>query len=224
MNLGVLVSGRGSNLGALLAAITNGTLAARVTLVLSNREGVPALHRAEAAAIPTSVVSHRDYATREAFDTKLVEKLKAAGADLVVLAGFMRIVTPVLLDAFPNRVVNVHPALLPSFPGVDAQAQALAYGARITGCTVHFVDSGTDTGPIIAQAAVPIMDGDDHDTLAARILAREHELLVRVVGWIAEGKVRVVAAAAGRSRPVVEVSGERTFFGVVDEGGRERGS
>jgi phosphoribosylglycinamide formyltransferase-1 len=135
----------------------------------------------------------------------------------VVLAGFMRLLTPVLLDAFPDRVVNIHPALLPAFPGVDAQAQALSYGARVTGCTVHFVDAGTDTGPVIAQAAVPILEGDDRDALAARILPCEHDLLVRALGWIAAGKVEVHRPAPGTvsGRAVVRVRGERTFFGLA---------
>jgi phosphoribosylglycinamide formyltransferase-1 len=224
MNLGVLVSGRGSNLAAILAAISEGRLPARVVLVLSNRERAPGLAVAQAAALRTAVVSHRDYDTREGFDARLVTELRAAGAEYVVLAGFMRIVTRVLLDAFPNRVINIHPALLPAFPGLDAQAQALGYGARITGCTVHFVDAGTDSGPIIAQAAVPILDGDDHEALSARILKREHELLVRVLSWVASGNVRVIPASASGGRPTVEVRGERTFFGLSTEGEGERGS
>ena len=134
-----------------------------------------------------------------------------------MLAGFMRIVTRVMLDAFPNRVINIHPALLPAFPGTDAQAQALRYGVRITGCTVHFVDAGTDTGPIVAQAAVRVLECDDHESLTARILAREHELLVRVLSWIASDKVRVVPALAPGARPTVEVRGERTFFGLAED-------
>jgi len=134
---------------------------------------------------------------------------------VVVLAGFMRLVTDVLLDAFPWRVVNVHPALLPSFPGVDAQNQALAYGVRVTGCTVHFVDRGTDTGPIIAQAAVPVLDGDDEQALRERILTREHELLPRVLQWIAEGVVTVEAPTAPGGRTRVRVRGARASFGVA---------
>ena len=224
MKLGVLVSGRGSNLGAILAAISDGTLSAQVALVLSNKADAPALVRAKTAFLKTAVVSHRDYTSREAFDAQLVTELCDAEVDYVVMAGFMRVVTPVFLTAFPNRVINIHPALLPAFPGVDAQAQALAYGARITGCTVHFVDSGTDTGPIIAQAAVPVLEGDDHEALSARILQREHELLVRVLTWIASGKVHVLAAPTSASRARVIVPGERTFFGVVEEGCHERGS
>ena len=212
MNLGVLISGRGSNLAAILAAIDVGSLPESVALVISNKAGAPGLARAEEAGVPTRVIPHGAYPDRAAFDAALVAALREAGASVVVLAGFMRLLTPVLLDAFPSRVVNIHPALTPAFPGVDAQAQALAYGARVTGCTVHLVDAGTDTGPVIAQAAVSILDGDDRDTLAARILPYEHELLVRALAWMAAGKVEVVPAAGGRS--IVRVRGERTWFGL----------
>jgi phosphoribosylglycinamide formyltransferase-1 len=214
MNLGVLISGRGSNLAAILTAIEEGALPARVALVISNKPGAAGLARAEAAGVATRVVPHGEYQGRAAFDGALVAELRQASVDVVVLAGFMRLLTPVLLDAFPDRVVNIHPALLPAFPGVDAQAQALSYGARVTGCTVHFVDAGTDTGPVIAQAAVPVLEGDDRDSLAARILPVEHALLVRALGWIAAGKVEVLPSATPGGRAVVRVRGERTFFGV----------
>jgi len=135
------------------------------------------------------VLSHRDFATREAFDEAIVRALRDHGVEWVVLAGFMRLVTPVLLDAFPDRVINIHPALLPAFPGVHAQAQALAYGVRVTGCTVHFVDAGTDTGPIIAQEAVAVRDDDTVETLTERLLVAEHRLLPAVLQWIAEGRL-----------------------------------
>jgi phosphoribosylglycinamide formyltransferase-1 len=214
MNLGVLISGRGSNLGAILAAVEAGSLPAKVALVISNKAGAAGLARAKAAGVPALVIPHGEYPDRAAFDAALVEALRGAGVSVVVLAGFMRLLTPVFLDAFPNRVVNIHPALCPAFPGVDAQAQAIAYGARVTGCTVHFVDAGTDTGPVIAQAAVPVLEGDDRDALAARILPREHELLVRALGWIAAGKVEVLPPPAPGGRAVVRVRGERTFFGM----------
>jgi phosphoribosylglycinamide formyltransferase-1 len=203
LDLGVLISGSGTNLGAILAAVEGGRLDARVKVVISNREAAGGLERARAAGVPTRVLSHKAYATREAFDGAIVETLRDAGAQWVVLAGFMRVVTPVLLDAFKDRVINIHPALLPAFPGVDAQAQAIAYGVRVAGCTVHFVDPGVDTGPIIAQAAVQVEDGDDRDKLAARILEKEHELLVRVISWIAEGRVRIVEGEPGGRRRVV---------------------
>jgi phosphoribosylglycinamide formyltransferase-1 len=204
LDLGVLVSGTGTNLGAILEAIQAGRLDARVRLVISNKPGVKALERAAAHDVPSQVVSHRDHATREAFDAALVEALRAVDVTTVVLAGFMRVVTPVLLDAFPDRVINVHPALLPAFPGVDAQAQAIAYGVRVSGCTVHVVDAGVDTGPIIAQAAVPVLDGDDRDRLAARILEQEHTLLVEALSWIAAGRVAVDRSGGGRARVRVE--------------------
>ncbi len=190
-SVGVLVSGSGTNLQALIDASAAGTLGARIAVVLSNKAGAGALERAARAGIVTRVLPHGDHPTREDFDRALVAALREHGVDLVVLAGFMRIVTRVFLDAFPQRVVNVHPSLLPAFPGVDAQAQALAYGVKVAGCTVHFVDGGTDTGPIIAQSAVPVLDTDTVDSLRARILAEEHRLLPAVVGWIAAGRVRV---------------------------------
>lgn len=200
LDLGVLVSGTGTNLGAILAAVEDGRLDARVRLVVSNKPGVLALDRAVARGVPTAVLSHKGFASREAFDAAMVERLRAAGVTHVVLAGFMRVVTPVLLDAFPDRVINVHPALLPAFPGLDAQAQALAYGVRVTGCTVHLVDAGVDTGPILAQASVPVEDGDDRSSLAARILVREHQLLVQCLQWIAEGSVSVERTPGARAR------------------------
>jgi phosphoribosylglycinamide formyltransferase-1 len=203
LDLGVLISGSGTNLGAILAAAGDGRLDARVKVVVSNREDAGGLAKARAAGVPTRVLSHKAYPSREAFDGAVVDTLREAGVQWVVLAGFMRVVTPVLLDAFKDRVVNIHPALLPAFPGVDAQAQAVAYGARIAGCTVHFVDAGVDTGPIIAQAAVPVEDDDDRDALAARILVEEHALLVRVLGWIAEGRVSISTPEGGGRRRVV---------------------
>jgi phosphoribosylglycinamide formyltransferase-1 len=193
----VLVSGSGTNLQAILEAVRARTLDARVAVVVSNVAGAGALDRARAAGVEALVVEHGRYADRRAFDAAVVEQLKARGVEVVVLAGFMRLVTDVLLGAFPMRVVNVHPALLPAFPGVHAQRQALAYGVRVAGCTVHFVDGGTDTGPIIAQAAVPVRDGDDEAALTARILSKEHELLPRVLQWIAEGRVTVEPGEPG---------------------------
>ncbi|MEO7327341.1 MAG: phosphoribosylglycinamide formyltransferase [Minicystis sp.] len=218
MDLGVLISGRGSNLAALLDAIAEGRLDARVRLVISNKADAAGLDHAKAAGVPTLVVPHGEYSDRASFDAALVAALREHGAEWVVLAGFMRLVTPVLLEAFPYRVVNIHPSLLPSFPGVDAQAQALAYGARITGCTVHLVDAGTDSGPILAQAAVPVLADDTRDTLAARILAQEHALLVRVLASLGAGRLRVGASEAGK-RPRVSLRGEASAFGLaINEG------
>jgi len=191
LRLGVLVSGSGSNLQAVLDACANRSLDATVQLVLSNKPGVLALERAEKAGVPTTVLSHKQFATREDFDAQIVREFVARSVDTVVLAGFMRIVTPTLLDAFARRVINIHPALLPSFPGLDAQKQALDYGAKITGCTVHFVDAGMDTGPIIAQAAVPVLEEDTLETLRARVLVEEHKLLVSSLRLLAEGRLDI---------------------------------
>lgn len=219
LDLGVLISGRGSNLEAILDAVAKGSLDARVRVVISNKASAGGLEIARAAGVPTAVIPHGEHPDRESFDAAVVAALREAGVACVVLAGFMRIVTPVLLDAFPYRVVNIHPSLLPAFPGVDAQAQALAYGARITGCTVHLVDAGTDTGPVLAQAAVPVLEGDDRDALAARILVREHELLVRALGWLAQGLVEIEPGAAGK-RPIVRVRGAATALGLEIEAPR----
>ncbi|MGK4008723.1 phosphoribosylglycinamide formyltransferase [Sorangium sp. So ce1036] len=218
LDLGVLISGRGSNLQAILDAIAAGRLDARVRLVVSNRPGVAGLARAERAGIPTRVIPHQGFADRDSFDAAIAAALREAGATWVVLAGFMRLLSRTFLDAFPHRVVNIHPSLLPSFPGVDAQKQALEHGVRITGCTVHLVDAGTDTGPILAQAAVPVLDGDDPDTLAARILDHEHALLVRVLSWIAEGRLRVVPPPVPGGRARAALAGVDAALGLTHEG------
>jgi len=192
VNVAVLVSGSGTNLQAILDAEMAGALgAARVVVVVSNVAGVRALERANAAGKRTEVLSHKPYPSRQAFDEALVALLRKHDVELVALAGFMRLLTPAFLGAFPGRVVNIHPALLPAFPGVHAQKQALDYGARVTGCTVHFVDEGTDTGPIILQAAVPVLDGDDEAALTARILAEEHRLYPAALRALADGRVHV---------------------------------
>jgi phosphoribosylglycinamide formyltransferase-1 len=193
MNVGVLVSGSGTNLQAILDAEKRGELGgARVVVVVSNVAGVRALERAAAAGVAGDVLPHKSFAMREAFDEALVALLRRRGVELVALAGFMRIVTPTLLRAFPARVVNIHPSLLPAFPGVRAQKQALDYGVRVSGCTVHFVDEGCDSGPILSQAAVPVLDGDDEAALTARILAEEHRLYPAAICAIAEGRVTLV--------------------------------
>jgi phosphoribosylglycinamide formyltransferase-1 len=150
------------------------------------------------------VVDHKGYPDRATFDAELVRVLRGHGVDVVVLAGFMRLLTPTFLDAFPMKVVNVHPALLPAFPGTHAQAQAIAYGVKVSGCTVHFVDAGTDTGPVIAQSAVPVRDDDDEEALRLRILAEEHRLLPEVLQWIAEGRVHVDSRPGARPRVRIE--------------------
>lgn len=219
LDLGVLISGRGSNLQAILDAIAAGQLDARVRLVVSNRPDVEGLARAERAGVPTCVISHKDFKDRAGFDAAVATALAEAGATWVVLAGFMRLLTSTLLDAFPHRVINIHPSLLPAFPGVDAQQQALAHGVRITGCTVHLVDAGTDTGPILAQAAVPVLDGDDREALAARVLGFEHALLVRVLSWVAEGRLEVSPSEVPGGRAHAKIAGVTPALGLAGDGG-----
>jgi phosphoribosylglycinamide formyltransferase 1 len=190
MNVGVLVSGSGTNLQALIDRGRRGELGpARLTVVGSNVPDCAALARARAAGLPSFVVDHRDYSARAGFDRALMLGLRAHQVDLVVLAGFMRMLGDEMLSAFPGRIINIHPALLPAFAGVRAQRQAFDAGVRIAGCTIHFVDQGVDTGPIIAQAAVLVHEDDDEEALRARILAEEHRLLPTVVRAIAERRV-----------------------------------
>jgi phosphoribosylglycinamide formyltransferase 1 len=189
LNLGVLVSGNGTNLQAILDAVARGALDARVRCVISNKGDAAALKRATLAGVPALFISHKTHPTREAFDEAVLLALREHGVEWVVLAGFMRVLTPGFLRAWGGRVVNVHPALLPSFPGVNAVEQALAHGVKVTGCTVHFVDEGVDSGPIIAQRAVAVHEGDDEASLASRIHQAEHELFVSVLADIAAGRV-----------------------------------
>ena len=192
LKIGVLVSGSGSNLQSILDACARGDLRARVVCVISNKADAFALERAKKAGIPALHLDHRAHAGREAYDAALVATLREFGVELVVMAGFMRIITPVLLEAFPMAVMNIHPALLPAFPGLHAQRQALEYGAKFAGCTVHFVDAGTDTGPIIVQAAVPVLEEDTEETLSARIQKEEHRIYPEAVKLFSEGRLSVV--------------------------------
>jgi phosphoribosylglycinamide formyltransferase 1 len=209
LRVGVLVSGSGTNLQAILdAAAADDLGGARVAAVVSNRPDAYGLERARAAGVPAVLVDHKAFAGREPFEDALIEALRQHQVELVALAGFMRLLTPRFLRAFPERVVNIHPALLPSFPGTHAQQQAFDYGVRITGCTVHFVDEGTDSGPVIAQAAVPVLPDDTEETLAARILREEHRIYPHVLRLIATGRV----TRAGRR---VVVQGAPTEGGVL---------
>ena len=200
--LGVLISGRGSNLQALMAAIEKGQLNARIGLVISNRPNAGGLDHARSAGLETLTVDHRAFASRDDFDAALARELRARRVNVVCLAGFMRLVGPKLLEAFPNAVLNIHPSLLPAFPGVDAQRQALLHGVKVAGATVHLVTSELDGGPIVAQACVPVNGDDTPETLSARILAEEHRLYpeaVRLVlepGWRLDGR-RFIAASTG---------------------------
>lgn len=195
--LGILISGRGSNMAAILDAIATGRLDAEAAVVLSNRPDAAGLARAEAAGVPTQVLEPRAYASRAAYDEALASELRRHDVDLVCLAGYMRLLTPAFVSAFPNAILNIHPSLLPAFPGLDAQRQAWEHGVRITGATVHFVTAELDAGPIVMQAAVPVLDDDTPETLAARILVEEHriypEAIARVLagGWRIDGR-RVV--------------------------------
>ena len=189
--LGVLISGRGSNLQALIDAIESGRLAARIAIVISNRASAAGLERARAANIETLVVDHRQFASRDEYDARLGRELHARGVSLVCLAGFMRLIGKPLLDAFPNAILNIHPSLLPAFPGVDAQRQALEHGVKIAGATVHLVTGELDAGPIVLQAAVPVRDDDTVDTLASRILSEEHRLYPEAVRMMLGGRWRV---------------------------------
>jgi len=186
-NVGVLISGRGSNLQAIIEATRDGRLGARIVLVISNRPDAHGLRRAQDAGIETLVRDHKSYASRDVFERVLVADFLARDVRLVCLAGFMRLLGATFVDAFPNRILNIHPALLPAFPGLHAQRQALEHGARISGATVHFVDTNLDAGPIVMQAAVPVLDGDTEDTLAARILEQEHRIYPEAIQKVLDG-------------------------------------
>lgn len=191
LRLGVLASGSGSNLQALLDASASGRLNARVEVVVSDVPGAFALERARKAGTAAQVVEYAASPTREAHDARIVDVLRHHGVDTVALAGYMRLVTPTLLGAFPGRVLNIHPALLPSFPGLHVQAAALEHGVRFSGCTVHFVDEEMDHGPIVIQAVVPVRDDDTADTLAGRILREEHRIYPQALQYLAEGRLRI---------------------------------
>ena len=189
-NVGVLISGRGSNLQALLEAAATGDLGGRVAVVISNVAAAAGLDHARKAGIPALVHDHRGR-SREEHDRAMLHDLRAHGVELVCLAGYMRLLSSVLLDAYPQRVLNVHPSLLPAFPGLDAQGQAWAHGVKVSGATVHLVEAGLDTGPIVLQEAVPVLESDSPEDLAARILAVEHRLYPRAVRLMLEGRCRV---------------------------------
>ena len=196
-NVAVLVSGRGSNLEAILRAVEKGRINnARVTVVVSNKKGVRALEVARRYGVPTEVVESSGFkGSREEYDRLVTRALERHGITdsegIVVLAGFMRILSPEFVARYRDRIINIHPSLMPAFPGMDAQKQALEYGAKVAGCTVHFVVNELDAGPVILQRAVPVMEGDDVDSLSARILVQEHRILPEAIRLLAEGKVRV---------------------------------
>ncbi len=207
LRVGVLASGRGSNLQALLDACARPDYPARIVVVVSDRERAQALDRARAAGVEAVWVNPKDYADREAFDRALVETFEARGVELACHAGFMRILSPVYMRAFAGRALNIHPSLLPAFPGLHAPRQAIEHGAKVSGATVHFADEGVDTGPIVLQAAVPVLPDDTEETLAARILVEEHRLFPEAVRLFADGRLTItgrrvaVRAAAPLEEP-----------------------
>ncbi len=188
----VLISGSGTNLQAIIDACENGFIPCRIALVLSNKKEAYGLVRAEKHGIPTAVVEHRNFPTREEFEKELIRVIEPHEPELICLAGFMRVLTPLFVNHFKNRIMNIHPALLPSFPGTHGQKQALDYGVKFTGATVHFVDEGTDTGPIIIQAVVPVYDDDTEETLAKRILKEEHKIYPLAIRYFFEGRLQIV--------------------------------
>ena len=189
--LGILCSGRGSNMQSIMAAIESGQIKAEIGIVLTDKPEARALQVASEAGIKSVCVNRKACSTQQEFEEKLVAELKAANVTLVVLAGFMRILTPYFVRKYAGRLLNIHPALLPSFPGAHAHRDVLAYGVKVSGCTVHFVDEGTDSGPIILQASVPVLDDDTEETLGARVLAKEHVIYPQAIQLFCEGKLKI---------------------------------
>ena len=189
--IGVLISGSGTNLQAIIDAANAGAIPGQVAVVISNKADAYGLVRARNHGIPAEFIDHRSFENREAFDARVVEILRAHDVQLVCLAGFMRLLTPVFLSAFPKRILNIHPSLLPSFPGIHVERDTLNYGVRFSGCTVHFVDEGIDTGPIVAQAVVPVYEDDTESTLSARILKEEHRIYPMAIRLFLEGKLTI---------------------------------
>lgn len=189
--IAVLISGSGTNLQAIIDAIERQELAATIRVVISNRADAYGLTRAQKHGLATVVINHKEFISREAFEGELVKVLRAHSVELVVLAGFMRVLTSVFIRSFPQRIINIHPALLPAFPGTHGQRQALQYGVKIAGATVHFVDEQTDHGPIIAQAAVPVYPDDTEESLSTRILTQEHKILPHAIQLFAEGRLEI---------------------------------
>lgn len=210
IKIGVLISGRGSNLNSIIDAIDSGMISGKIAVVISNKADAGGLHIAREHKIPAHIVLNKEFPGRKAFDAELVKILHGAGVELVVMAGFMRIVTGVLLKAFPMRVMNIHPALLPCFPGDNGHGDALSYGVKFSGCTVHFVDEGVDTGPIIIQAVVPVFDNDTEETLAGRILEQEHRIYPRAIQLYSQKRLII----EGRKVKTVPMSHPDTFHAV----------
>ena len=191
MRLAILLSGRGSNFAAIQDAIVRGELDAEIVCVISNRPNAPGIERARALGLPAHVIDHRSFDSREAHESEVLRVLADARPDFIALAGYMRLLSPAFIAAYPMRILNIHPSLLPAFPGVDAQAQAIAYGVKVSGCTVHLVDENLDAGPIIVQRVVAVRDDDDASSLSARILDEEHIAYVDALKKLAEGGYRI---------------------------------
>ena len=189
--VGLLASGRGTNLQSIIEAVEKGRLPVVIAVVLANKKEAQALERARRHSIPAEFLDPDGYSDRVSYDGALAQRLQAHRVDLVVLAGYMRLVTSALIEPFKNRIINIHPSLLPAFPGLRAQRQALAYGVKVSGCTIHFVDEEMDHGPILLQASVPVEEGDTEESLSERILLEEHRLLPEAIALLAQGKVRV---------------------------------
>ena len=207
LRLGVLASGGGTNLQSIIDSCAEGKLSAEIAVVICNNPDAGALERARKAGIEAVCINHRDFERRSDFDSAVVQRLQSFHIELVVLAGFMRIVGKPFLEAFPQRIINIHPALLPAFPGLHVQQQAIDYGARFSGCTVHFVDDGVDTGPIILQAVVPILQNDTAEELAARILVEEHKIYPRAIQLFAEDRVKIADRKVMIDPPAAQSSG-----------------
>lgn len=189
--IAVLISGGGSNLQSIIDSVESGYIKIKISVVVSNKEEAYGLTRARNHGIPAEIIRHGDYQSREEFETRLIEILDGYGVDLVVLAGFMRVLTPFFVNHYHHRIINIHPALLPSFPGTHGQKQALDYGVRFSGCTTHFVDEGTDTGPIIIQAVVPVLSEDTEESLGSRILKEEHRIFPESIKLWSEGRLQI---------------------------------
>ena len=209
INIGVLASGNGTNLQAIINAVEAGRIGASIKVVISDRPGAGALTRARGHRIPAVAIERKGFSSKEAFDKELVRVLNDHGVELVALAGFMRLLSGAFIKAFPMRIMNIHPALLPSFPGLGVQKAAIEHGVKFSGCTVHFVDEGCDTGPIIIQAVVPVLDGDTVEALSERILKEEHRIYPQAIALFADGRLRV----EGRR---VYVSGHPTQAGFME--------
>ena len=207
LKLGVLFSGRGTNLQAILDACRDPCFPAEIALALSNKPDAPGLLRAQKAGVPSSVINHKNFADRQSFEQAMNTQLDEAGVELVCLAGFMRLLTATFVNHWNGRAINIHPSLLPAYPGLNTHARAINDGARFAGCTVHFLSAKMDSGPIIAQAATPISANDTPDSLAARVLEAEHEIYRRAIRWVAEGRITL-----HEGRIVIDNAGDDASF------------